>query len=62
MADKDKLWVLEAREKKTDNLINRWEPMSEKRANALKLLLVMGDIKEGVYLQVVPDREEKDDG
>ena len=36
--------------------------MSEKRANALKLLLVMGDIKEGVYLQVVPDREEKDDG
>lgn len=47
-------WCLEVREHGTDKLVNRWEPMSEKRANALGLLILMG-LKDGLYTQLVKE-------
>ena len=55
VGEMSKLFHLEARERETEKLVNRWEPMTEKRSYALLQLITMGGIKEGYYLQVVPE-------
>ena len=55
MTDKSP-WYLEVRENGTDRVIKRHGPFTEKKADALGLLICMG-IKDGLHTYALPKSE-----